>query len=269
MGRREIDNEARNRIVRGARSSNDPQPVMSGVPHGNVDSAPASVGSILDPTRRSKRLRSSLRSAYRLRSGEGRMSDQFQHVMVLASIIIGLGITHALLGFSTVIDRISGARERLRLSWAWAFWLAFVFIWKVQFWWWEFRLLSVLKTWSMSNYLLVIVYAVVLFLLVAVLVPRRWEEVDDLGAYFLSKRKWFYAVFALGMALDVVDSAMKGGLAYIEASGPLAWMQWVAAAPAAVVGFRSGDTRVHTGLAIMFFTWTAVIGFEVLTLLKR
>lgn len=197
------------------------------------------------------------------------MSDQFQHVMVLASIIIGLGITHALLGFSTVIDRISGARERLRLSWAWAFWLAFVFIWKVQFWWWEFRLLSVLKTWSMSNYLLVIVYAVVLFLLVAVLVPRRWEEVDDLGAYFLSKRKWFYAVFALGMALDVVDSAMKGGLAYIEASGPLAWMQWVAAAPAAVVGFRSGDTRVHTGLAIMFFTWTAVIGFEVLTLLKR
>jgi hypothetical protein len=29
-----------------------------------------------------------------------RMSDQFQHVMVLTSIIIGLCISHALIGFS-------------------------------------------------------------------------------------------------------------------------------------------------------------------------
>jgi hypothetical protein len=37
------------------------------------------------------------------------MTDQFQHVMVLTSIIIGLGITHLLLGFSAAIDRITMA----------------------------------------------------------------------------------------------------------------------------------------------------------------
>ena len=195
------------------------------------------------------------------------MSDQFQHVMVLTSIIIGLGITHALIGFSTVIDRVSGSREHLRLSWAWGFWLAFVFIWMVQFWWWEFRLLSILKIWSMSNYLLVVIYAVVLFILVALLVPRKWDEVEDLGAYFLSKRRWFYSFFLLGMGFDVADSAMKGGLAYIEANGALTWLQWFAMLPAGIVGFRSTSLRLHATLAIVFFVWTAVIGFEVLPLL--
>ncbi len=108
------------------------------------------------------------------------MSDQFQHVMVLTSINIGLGITHALIGFSTVIDRVSGSRESLRLSWA---------------------------------------------------------------------------------------SAMKGGLAYIEANGALTWLQWIAILPASIVGFRSTSLRLHATLAIVFFVWTAVIGFEVLPLL--
>jgi len=195
------------------------------------------------------------------------MSDQFQHVMVLTSIIVGLGITHALIGFSTVIDRVSGSRESLRLSWAWGFWLAFVFIWMVQFWWWEFRLLSILKVWSMSNYLLVVIYAVVLFILVALLVPRKWDEVTDLGVYFLSKRKWFYSFLLLGMMFDVADSAMKGGLAYIEANGALTWLQWIAMLPASIVGFHSTNMRLHATLAIVFFVWTAVIGFEVLPLL--
>jgi len=195
------------------------------------------------------------------------MSDQFQHVMVLTSIIVGLGITHALIGFSTVIDRVSGSRESLRLSWAWGFWLAFVFIWMVQFWWWEFRLLSILKVWSMSNYLLVVIYAVVLLILVALLVPRKWDEVTDLGAYFLSKRRWFYSFLLLGMMFDVADSAMKGGLAYIEANGALTWLQWIAMLPASIVGFHSTNMRLHATFAIVFFVWTAVIGFEVLALL--
>jgi len=34
------------------------------------------------------------------------MSDHFQHVMVLISIIIGLGITNLLSGFTGAIDRL-------------------------------------------------------------------------------------------------------------------------------------------------------------------
>ena len=62
------------------------------------------------------------------------MSDQFQHVMVLTSIIIGLGITNVLLGVSGAIERYTEGDRPLQLSWASAFWLAQVFLWMILFW---------------------------------------------------------------------------------------------------------------------------------------
>jgi hypothetical protein len=197
------------------------------------------------------------------------VSDQFQHVMVLASIIIGLGITNALLGISAAIDSISAENRTIRFSWAAAFWLAGVFLWMVLFWWWEFRLLTILKNWSMGNYLLVIFYAVLLFLLVALLVPRKWDEVDDLNVYFLSKRHWFYPLLLLTNGVDVIDSYMKGGWTYIDAAGVVSWSNWIAYIPACIVGFRSNNARTHTIMAIIFFVWTVVQGFDVYPLLGR
>ena len=101
------------------------------------------------------------------------MSDQFQHVMVLTSIIIGLGITNALLGVSGAIERHTEGDSPLQLSWASAIWLAQVFLWMILFWWWELRLVGILKHWTLWNYFLIICYAVVLFLLVALRMPKE------------------------------------------------------------------------------------------------
>src|SRR5262249_50834439 len=46
------------------------------------------------------------------------MSDQFQHMMVLTSIIIGLGITNVLLGVSGAIERYTKGNRPMQLSWA-------------------------------------------------------------------------------------------------------------------------------------------------------
>jgi hypothetical protein len=48
--------------------------------------------------------------------------DQFEYVMVLVSIIVGLGITHILLGVGGIIDRLSRKEERFELSLAHASW---------------------------------------------------------------------------------------------------------------------------------------------------
>ena len=111
------------------------------------------------------------------------MNDQFQHVMVLTSIIIGLGITNVLLGVSGAIERYTEGDRPLQLGWASAFWLAQVFLWMILFWWWEFRLVDILKHWTLWNYFLIICYAVVLFLLVALLIPKDWDKVDDLMVF--------------------------------------------------------------------------------------
>jgi hypothetical protein len=88
------------------------------------------------------------------------VTDQFQHVMVLTSIIIGLGITYILIGVGSIIERLSGHGARLRLSWAHGIWVAFLFVWMMSFWWWEFRLLLLLKTWTLGHYFFIVIYAV-------------------------------------------------------------------------------------------------------------
>ena len=62
------------------------------------------------------------------------MSDQFQHVMVLISIIIGLGITNLLLGLSGAIERFTENMRPFRISWATVFWLGYLFFLMVLFW---------------------------------------------------------------------------------------------------------------------------------------
>src|SRR5262245_9464402 len=183
------------------------------------------------------------------------MSDQFQHVMVLASIIIGLGITNVLLGLSAAIDRVTESSRPLRLSWASVFWLADVFLWMVLFWWWEFRLLEILKHWSLWNYFLIICYAVVLSFLAALLIPKDWDRVDDLNPYFLAKRRWFYPVFALANVIDLVDSYMKGGLPYIQGTGVLSWGFNLVSILVAFVGARSTRVRLHSAMAFICFVW--------------
>jgi hypothetical protein len=195
------------------------------------------------------------------------MSDQFQHVMVLTSIIIGLGISNLLLGLSGAIERFTENPRPLRVSWATVFWSAYLFLMMVLFWWWEFRLLAILKQWSLWNYFLVICYAVVLFLQVALLVPRDWDKVDDLNEYFLAKRRWFYSVFALSLIIDLLDSYMKGGLSYIKGTGILAWGFNLLGLLAAVIGFRSTRIRTHSTMAILFLLWEVIIGFNVSPLL--
>jgi hypothetical protein len=108
---------------------------------------------------------------------------------------------------------------------------------------------------------------VVLFLQVALLIPRDWDKVDDLNEYFLAKRRWFYSVLALNLIIDLIDSYMKGGLAYIKGTGILTWGFNFVGLLAAVVGFRSTRIRTHSTMAILFLLWEVIIGFKVSPLL--
>src|SRR5262249_25369509 len=197
------------------------------------------------------------------------MSDQFQHVMVVTSIIIRLGITDVLLGVSGAIERYTEGDRPLQLSWASATWLAQVFLWMILFWWWEFRLVDILKHWTLWNYFLIICYAVVLFLLAALLIPKDWDTVNDLNTYFLSKRRWFYSVYLLGVVIDVMDSYMKGGWTYIMGQGVFGWAYPVANISVVVMGFRFGRIRTHTIMGIVSIVGLVVFGFEFAPLLHR
>jgi hypothetical protein len=188
--------------------------------------------------------------------------DQFEYVMVLVSIIVGLGIAHILLGLGGIIDRLSRKENRLELSLAHATWLGFSFLWLVMFWWWEYRYSSRVDDWTMGLYLFLISYSVTLFLLQAVLVPRSWDGVTSLKDFFLERRVWFYTLLLIGTMLDQVDSYFKGGFEYILNTGAFNLAFGFAAIPVAIVGVISTNIRVHNFLGIVFFVWQIMIGFD-------
>jgi hypothetical protein len=195
--------------------------------------------------------------------------NQFEYVMVLVSIIIGLGITHVLFGISGVVDRISRRKADLELSIAHAAWLGFCLAWMVMFWWWEYRFVSRVSDWTIGLYLFLVFYSITLFLMSAILVPRSWEGVQSLKEYFLERRAWFYSLLLLATILDVLDAYLKGGLGYLmDEQGILIWAYWLASIPVAIVGIRSARLQVHNFMGIMFLCWQFAIGFGVTPTLR-
>ena len=65
--------------------------------------------------------------------------NAFDYAMALISIIVGLGITHILSNLGTAVHRLRHHGPAIRLESNYLAWIAFVFCWLVNFWWWEFK----------------------------------------------------------------------------------------------------------------------------------
>lgn len=188
--------------------------------------------------------------------------DQFEYVMVLVSIVIGLGIAHILIGVGGIIDRLSGREDRLELSVAHAFWLAFCFMWMVMFWWWEYRFSSRVSDWTMGLYLFLVIYAVSLFLMSVLLVPKSWDGVLSLQDYFIRRRVWFYSLLIWTIVLDQFDSYLKGGIEYMAETGALGMAFSISIIPSALVGIKTKNIQYHNFVGVLFYCWQLLIGLE-------
>lgn len=89
-------------------------------------------------------------------------------------------------------------------------------------------------------------YAVLLFLLAVVLVPRSWDGVAVLDDFLIARRAWFFPLLFAATALEVFDSYLKGGWSYVRDSGPWTWAFGLLTIPVRVVGVRSRSRRQHT-----------------------
>jgi len=195
--------------------------------------------------------------------------NQFEYVMVLVSIIIGLGIAHMLLGVSDIIDRFMRGKERLELSLAHAAWLVSVFGWLILFWWWEYRFSTRVGDWTVGLYFFLVLYAVVLFLLSASLIPRTLDGINSLKAYFLERRAWFYGLYMFASVIDLVDSYLKGGFDYfVESVGLAGWVFTMLALPVGAIGIKTRNMTFHNWVGVFFMIMQYVLGFGLLPNLR-
>ncbi len=182
----------------------------------------------------------------------------FEYAMVLISIIIGLAITHILSSLASAINPLRGDGPPVHLEITYLTWVAYVFTWLVFFWWFEFKWSELAPEFGIGLYSFLVLYAVLLFSLAVILVPRRLWVVGDSWEYFLSIRHRFYGRLLLLNAIDLADSFMKS----VEWGSRLTGLTyWLAVTAAGVIGLTTTRRGVHTGLAMTLLLWNIALLF--------
>lgn len=138
----------------------------------------------------------------------------FVHIRTLVGMIVGLGLTHLLRNFAGIMER----PKRQKVYGTHLAWVLFVFLYMLHFWWWQFRL-SRLETWNFNVYFFITLYALLLYLLCALVFPESSDDYPSYREYFYSRRHWFFALLATVYAVDLVDTWIKGA-DYFRGLGP-------------------------------------------------
>ena len=174
------------------------------------------------------------------------MMEFFNYVMVLASVIVGLAVTHLLQGVAKMIQH----PDRKQLYWVHLAWVALMFLNVLFVWWWEFQLAGV-RHWTFELYVFVLSFSVVLYLICAVLMPSELGNYADYRAYYFSRRRWLFGLLLLFSIMDFIDSATKGW-AHLAALG---WPYYavVATRSALLVGaMKTRNANYHIVVVLVF-----------------
>ena len=127
--------------------------------------------------------------------------SQFEFIAVLVSVVTGLGIVRLLSGIAQLLNE--GVKPYwIHLLWTWN---VFQFI---VFYWWFFWRWSAITEWNLLLFLFVLIYAVVVYLMCALLYPAV-EKSKNFELVFYEKKNWFFGFWVLVMTIDIVDTVWK------------------------------------------------------------
>ena len=182
----------------------------------------------------------------------------FEYTMVLISIIVGLGITHILGSLSNAVHRLRHHGPPIRLEVTYVTWVAFIFTWLLNFWWWEFKWNDLTSEFGLGLFMFLALYSIALFSVAVILVPYRLTIVDDSWVYFLSIRSWFYGGLLVLNVIDLIDTFMKGTEWGFRTSYVT---YWTALTVAAVIGLITTRRIVHTTFGLVILLWSNGLTF--------
>jgi hypothetical protein len=132
----------------------------------------------------------------------------FEHLSVLISIIIGLGIARLLSRVALLVQ----ARNRVQLYWLSLLWAGLVFTVQVEWWWASFEFRQQME-WNFFYFLFVLLSPVTLYLAATLVLPEIKDgESYSLRDHYLRTRTWLFMFLALSTALDAMRRAMQSGI---------------------------------------------------------
>jgi hypothetical protein len=181
----------------------------------------------------------------------------FEYISVLTSIIVGLGMAHLLKG----IARIVQSPGKRKAYWVHLVWVAFMFFQAVFFWWWEYGLES-LEEWTITTYLFVLLFAVLIYLTCALLFPDDFEGYGSYEEYFYSRRRWFFGLMIAFFLVDFIDTLIKGAEYFASLGVEYPVTQGVQITGCAIA-FATTNRRYHAGFAV------AILAYQLLWAMRN
>ena len=111
------------------------------------------------------------------------------------------------MGFGETIQQ----RRSLGIYWVHTVWSVNVLHYHLSFWWNHFTW-GEFEQWDYGVFLLLVGYAILLFLLAVIIYPRRLEPGFDFKAHLLENRVWFFGILTVCNIVDVAETLLKGSL---------------------------------------------------------
>jgi hypothetical protein len=129
----------------------------------------------------------------------------FDHLAVLVSIVLGLGITQLLSGFGRWLEQ----RDAVRAHAPSILWAVFLLLAHIQTWWSMFGLRH-FEDWSFLQFALLLSQPIVLYLLAHLVFPLSAPGLD-LRGNFERQRPWFFGALLVLLAVSVLKDLLRHG----------------------------------------------------------
>src|ERR1017187_2080349 len=121
----------------------------------------------------------------------------FSYLGVLISVILGLALTHLLVGLSKMIQ----LRESVKIYWVQVVWTINVIIFVLALWWGMFWW-NKLQVWTIEQFFFITGYSMVLFMLASMLYPWEFPGDLDFKKYFFANKSWFFGILLTATLID-------------------------------------------------------------------
>jgi hypothetical protein len=120
----------------------------------------------------------------------------FEYVIVLISIILGLGITTILTGIAEFIKY----PPKGKLYFPYVIWIALVFVLHIHEWWESYSLKSI-DTWKLPVFLFIILYPIALYILAHLLFPADLKQGVNTKEFYLNN---YPRLFISTIVMDIL-----------------------------------------------------------------
>ncbi|SRR5581483_572961 len=188
--------------------------------------------------------------------------DPFSYIIVLTSIVLGLGVTRTVGGLGHLLQ----TRKRRRVYWVHALWMLNLLVVMALMWFVAYRWRAN-ERWTFFLFVWLILTPTILYLISSLLFPDpdTVEPISDWRVYFFDHNREIFLLLAVLFPIDLIDTLLKG-VEHFRAQGllyPATMATWFVLS---LIAAFTKNRRFHATFAIVFMLWNlAFAGMMLIT----